>query len=180
MCEALLSFKLKRVVSGVAGILVQAINRRAVLWKGEERLRYRRRAGLHLFDPAGVGNRHPIKRSLARIRRELIEELRPHGEKLGVQSVEGNFLGSQASTLVPHVSRADIEVFGKLVLDGKVPLLRVREAVRIEGAIVPSAIVCSIQPLAVEGYCTDERGRGEILRKSLAKNKRGLQPPQRA
>jgi hypothetical protein len=60
------------------------------------------------------------------------------------------------------------------MLDGQVPLLGVRQAVRIKGAIVAPAVVCGLQPLTVECIGTDKRGTSEILRKSLAKKKGGF------
>ena len=59
--EALFRLELERVIYGIAGVLVQAINRRTVLGIREEGLRNSGLTSLHLFDPGRIGNGHAIQ-----------------------------------------------------------------------------------------------------------------------
>ena len=46
--------------------------------------------------------------------------------------------------LVPHVSRTDIKIIGKLVLDGQIPLLTIGYMISIEGAVERSSLAIEI------------------------------------
>ena len=130
------------MVRGVTGVLRQAKEVVAILGVGREGLSNAGRASLHLTGPAGVGGRNAVDRRVGGP--ELVIELLPHREVLGVNGVDGNRLGRQAGPLVPHIGDVEVRVVVKLVLDREVPLLGIRPAVGVKGTVIGPALAIQI------------------------------------
>ncbi|PYV82208.1 MAG: hypothetical protein DMG05_28550, partial [Acidobacteria bacterium] len=72
---------------------------------------------------------------------------------------------------VCHIGRTNVEVARELMFDGQIPLLRVSPTIGVEGPIVYA--------LAIAQSGIDKGRALEVLWEALAKDKGGLQTPER-
>src|SRR5262245_65815728 len=106
--------------------------------------------------------------------RELLNELAAVlREQLGIERVERAEARDQSRPLAADVRGADRDRVARLMLDRQVPLLRIRQPVRVNRAI-------ERRILAVQKARIEERRAGEVLRRTVAQSERGAQPSLRA